>query len=107
MKRILVSWVGRIDLRAVEESDSIGLGPIAQAVDAAAYDDIVLISDYPEQDVTSYLGWLATRTLTKITPHVARLTSPTNFAEIYEAAVATVAETKRSCMAAIYSSRFT
>lgn len=95
MKRILVSWVGRTDLRAVEESDSVGLGPIAQAVDGTVYDDIVLISDYPEQEVTSYLGWLATRTPTKITCHVARLTSPTNFTEIYEAAIAAVSETQK------------
>jgi len=95
MKRILVSWIGRTDLCAVEESDSIGLGPIAQAVDVTGYDDIVLISDYPAQEVTSYLGWLATRTPTKITRHVARLTSPTNFAEIYEAAIATISETQK------------
>ncbi|ABQ25230.1 sigma-54 interaction domain-containing protein [Geotalea uraniireducens] len=95
MKRILVSWIGRSDLLAVEESDSIGLGPIAQAVDGTGYDDIVLISDYPEQEVTCYLGWLATRTPTKITRHVARLTSPTNFTEIYEAAIAAVSETQK------------
>jgi len=95
MKRIFVSWIGWTDLRAVEESDIIGLGPIAQAVDAAGYDDIVLISDYPEQDVSRYLGWLALRTPTKITLHAARLTNPTNFCEIYEAAVATIAETKK------------
>jgi transcriptional regulator with PAS, ATPase and Fis domain len=95
MIQILVSWIGRADLNAVEESDSIGLGPVAQAIDATCYNDIVLISDYPEQEVSRYLDWLAPRTPAKITLHVARLTSPTNFAEIYETALAALTEIKK------------
>ena len=93
MKKILVSWVGRTDIRAIAECEIVGLGPIAQAVDTQTFDEIVLISDYPEQEVTAFLGWLAKRTSVRITRQVARLTSPTNFAEIYEVAVSTISET--------------
>ena len=58
MKKILISWIGRTDLRAVAESETIGLGPIAQAVQSLPFFHAVLISDYPEQEVQAYAAWL-------------------------------------------------
>jgi len=88
-KRILISWIGFTDLRAPDESAHVGLGPIAQAVKTHRFDEIVLLSNYPEKEVSHYIQWLKLRTSEKISPHFHKLTGPTNFGEIYEAAVET------------------
>ena len=92
MEKILISWIGRTDLRAVEESAIIGLGPIAQAIGSISFDQVALISDYPKIEVYKYLGWLSSISKVPTTLHQATLTSPTNFGEIYEAAVKTIRE---------------
>jgi DNA-binding NtrC family response regulator len=81
-------------LRAPQETRSIGLGPIAQALEARQYDDAIIISDYPRSKVNEYLKWLENRTDTKISTTFVTLTSPVNFGEIYEAAVKVVTEVK-------------
>lgn len=86
MKNILVSWIGFADLRAPRETDQVGLGPIAQAVEARQYDEVSLISDYPEEEVFHYLDWLKSRTQTRIVVEYVKLSSPINFGEIYQAA---------------------
>jgi transcriptional regulator with PAS, ATPase and Fis domain len=86
MKKILISWIGRTDLRAVTESGTIGLGPIAQAVQSLPFFHLVLISDYPEQEVQAYAAWLQGLATIPLTLKPAVLTSPTNFSEIYTAA---------------------
>ena len=50
VRKVLVAWVGRTDLRAPAESEEVGLGPIAQALDARAFDEVFLLSDYDETD---------------------------------------------------------
>jgi transcriptional regulator with PAS, ATPase and Fis domain len=85
MKKILISWIGRTDLRAVAESDTIGLGPILQAVQSIPFFHAVLISDYPQQEVQAYVNWLQGFTNLPITSKPSVLTSPTNFSEIYKA----------------------
>jgi DNA-binding NtrC family response regulator len=87
MRRVLVTWVGRTDLRAPTESDSVGLGPIAQALDTLAFDEVVLLSDYAEAQVKPYLKWLSGRSKARIDLLAEKLSGPTNFGEIYEAAV--------------------
>ena len=92
MSQILVSWVGNTDLRAVTEAEAVGLGPIAQAVRSRDFDEIVLISDYPEPRVRPYLEWLGSQTSTPTRCELCTLTGPTNFGEIYEVAAQTVAQ---------------
>lgn len=92
MKKILISWIGRTDLRAVEESATIGLGPIAQAIGSISFDQVALIGDYPKIEVDKYLSWLSGIKKVPTTLHQATLTSPTNFGEIYETAVKTIRE---------------
>ncbi len=84
MKNILITWVGHTDLRAPKESDQVGLGPIAQAVQAREYDKVVLIADCPEKDLKLYIDWLNTHTSSSIIFHKVKLTSPVHFGEIYE-----------------------
>lgn len=88
MTNILVSWIGRTDLNAAQGVQNIGHGPIVQAILALPFDHVVLLSDYPPEETKAFLVWLVSvKSLPASTVHVT-LTSPTNFSEIYEAAVA-------------------
>lgn len=86
MKKILISWIGRTDLRAVKEGNIVGLGPIAQAVRAMSFDRIVLLNNFPEAEVKPYISWLQGIKHVSVSTRQIQLTSPTNFAEIYVAA---------------------
>lgn len=101
MKRVLTCWIGLTDLRAVTEESEVGVGPIAQAVDARCYDGILLISDYPKKKIAPYLKWLAARTSAEVVVSHESLSSPTSFGEIYEAAVRTIEEARTRHMGEI------
>lgn len=87
MRKVLVAWLGKTDLRAPTESESVGQGPIAQALASRGFDEAFLLSDYGDNLVQPYLRWLkgCTKTRVEVLPH--KLSGPTNFGEIYEAAV--------------------
>ncbi len=85
--RLLFCWVGQTDLRAVDEEATVGRGPIAQALEAAEYDEVVLLNNYPEAKTAAFVRWLRKRTKTPIVLRHEKLSSPVNFAEIYPAAV--------------------
>ncbi len=87
MRNVLVAWVGRTDLRAPAESEAVGIGPIAQAISARTFDDVYLLSNYDEKMVGSYLKWLKARATARIEVLPEQLSGPTQFGEIYEAAV--------------------
>ena len=65
----------------------MGLGPIAQALAARPFDEAFLISDFPAARVGPYLKWLGGRTAARLTVLPEKLSGPTNFGEIYQAAV--------------------
>lgn len=90
MKKFLISWIGRTDLRAVKEGEIVGLGPIAQAVRAISFDQIVLLNNFPEAEAKPYIRWLQGIKNVPVSSRQVKLTSPTNFSEIYEAAAETV-----------------
>ncbi len=90
MNNILISWIGHADLRAPGDEADAGIGPVAQALDAHSYDAAVLLSDYPEDEVATFLEWLRSRSRAEITVRREPLSGPTEFAEIYEAAVRVV-----------------
>src|SRR5689334_25124004 len=98
MRQVLVTWVGRTDLRAPAETDEVGVGPIAQALDARRFDEAYLVTDYPESKVKPFVQWLKGRSQTRLEVIPEILTGPTNFAEIYEAAV-------RACTRALNGKR--
>jgi DNA-binding NtrC family response regulator len=87
VRKVLVAWVGKTDLRAPSESELVGDGPIAQALDARAFDEVFLLSDYPEPAVAPYLKWLRARTKARVEVVHEPLSGPTQFGEIHEAAV--------------------
>jgi DNA-binding NtrC family response regulator len=90
MKPTLVAWIGRTDLRAMSIPDDVGLGPIGQAVNAYDFVRIRLLSNYDEDEGSGYLHWLSQRTSANMDLHHVDLASPTDFGEIYHAAVSAV-----------------
>ncbi|HTG35011.1 MAG TPA: sigma 54-interacting transcriptional regulator [Thermoanaerobaculia bacterium] len=88
--KILVAWIGNADLRAPTESEQVGLGPIAQALEARTFDEAFLLSNYDEKAVAAYLKWLRGRSAARIEVVAEKLSGPTHFGEIHEAAVRTV-----------------
>lgn len=92
MKKILISWIGMTDLKASRGLESVGIGPIAQAVANRLFDKIVLISNYSQEENTSYINWLKTKTNVAIEHHYQSLSSPTNYEEIYHADIAVVTD---------------
>ena len=87
VRKALVAWLGRTDLRAPTESDQVGIGPVAQALEARAFDDAFLLSDYQEALVAPYLKWLRARSPVRIEVIYEKLSGPTQFGEIHEASV--------------------
>jgi hypothetical protein len=83
MQSTLVSWLGRTDLRAVTESDQVGIGPIAQALRTGRFARLELLCDCPAADADGYLAWLGPQAETTIVRHLVDLTSPTDFDAIY------------------------
>ena len=88
MDRLLVTWVGHTDLRAPEENAQVGLGPVAQALSVRTFDGAFLIVDHPGDEARSYRQWLERRTGEADLHWLNEtLTGPTDFGEIYRAAV--------------------
>ena len=85
--RILVTWVGQTDLDAAQGKETAGLGPIGQACKAREFDLIVLLSNYSKQQGANFLKWLEQQTKATVELHPTQLSSPTAFAEIYQAVV--------------------
>ena len=93
---MLVTWIGKTDLRAATASDAIGLGPIAQALTTRFFDDAYLVTDYPDREVRPFLRWLRPQSATALHILNEPLSGPTNFGEIYEVA-------RRACLKALES----
>lgn len=88
--KILVSWIGQTDLRASRNVENAGIGPIAQAVTKLTFDKVVLISNYSEQENSSYINWLKSLTSVAIEHQYQYLSSPINYEEIYYADIKVV-----------------
>jgi DNA-binding NtrC family response regulator len=87
MKRLLVCWLGFTDLRAAQKTPEVGLGPIAQAIHARPFEEAVIISDHTREATEAYVKWLKSQKMTPVVVHYEKLSGPTNFRDIYEAAV--------------------
>jgi DNA-binding NtrC family response regulator len=83
VKNILVSWLGKADLRAAAGSEQVGLGPIAQALRTGRFSRLELLCDCAAAEASAYLDWLRAQSGTDIAPHWVTLPSPTDFDAIY------------------------
>lgn len=84
-ERHLLAWIGRTDLKAAAGDPDAGSGPIAQAVLAEPYKAIHLLSDFSAAETKAYVKWLSDQTTAGVQSYPSKLSSPTNFGEIYEA----------------------
>ena len=84
---LLATWVGVTDLRASEGDPGAGHGPIAQGVDAFAFDEVHLLSDFDAARTEHFVTWLGARSAARVVAHPVSLTSPTAFGEIHQAVV--------------------
>src|ERR1044072_1814822 len=95
MNNVLVSWVGRMDLRAASGDPEAGLGPLGQAVDCGRFDEFHLMCNFPQKDMDAYLNWIRTRTQCRVVPHRVKLSGPTTFEQIYEGVLGKVTNVLR------------
>lgn len=87
MRKVLVSWIGQTDLNAAAGTSEAGIGPLGQALLSPDFDEAHLLCDYPSCEKDNYFAWVKQKTKVKLVPHVIKLSSPTDFGEIYQAAV--------------------
>ena len=93
MAKILFAWIGKTDLQASTGALSVGLGPIAQALEARTFDRVTLISDWPDQQTMTYLAWLGGRQPIPVELFRRPLPNgPTDFGSIYQAAKGVVGQ---------------
>lgn len=92
---LLLAWLGNTDLRASQSSDSDEQGPILGGAKAFTFDAVHLLSDHSTQKTRAYARWLGQQIPVPITPHQAKLTSPTSFEEIFRASTSVIDEVKR------------
>lgn len=86
MSRVLVSWIGRTDLKAVTDSATFGEGPLAQAVRARSFDVVALLTNDDAKTVAPFVRWLQAMTSARIEIEHVALPSPTAFGAIHVAA---------------------
>src|SRR5215813_13383943 len=91
---VLLAWIGLTDLKVARGELGDSIGPIGQAVTKRAFSAVHLLSDHDRKADTEYLKWLATRTNVATKVHKIELSGPTEFGEIYEAAISVVRKVK-------------
>jgi DNA-binding NtrC family response regulator len=91
---VLLAWIGATDLQSagVEEAPRKprGPGPIAAALDALPFDEVVLLEAWKGDTAARYAAWLRDRTKAKVTVRRAPLPRPTDYEAIYRSACAAV-----------------
>ena len=86
MQKVLLAWLGITDLRASKGELDKSLGPIGQAARSRSFTHVFLLSDHDRKAETIYAEWLRTMAEANVRVHHVRLSGPTQFGEIYEAA---------------------
>lgn len=94
MEHVLFAWIGNTDLRASRGEPKVGLGPIAQALDQRRFTHVVLVTNYDRDDEDRFVNWLSERTPAIVIKNHVKLTSPTDFREIYRSAVDAIQDMK-------------
>lgn len=95
MNKILFAWIGRTDIKASQDGQDVGLGPIGQAVSSRTFSHIILISNYNKEEEKTFVDWIKAKSAATILKYHVALTSPTDFNEIYKAAVETINDVKK------------
>lgn len=93
-KELLLAWIGMTDLRVARGELGSSLGPIGQAVKKRNFKEVHLLSDHDRKADATYLKWLASQSDAPVKVHAIKLSGPTEFGEIYEAAKSVVRTVK-------------
>jgi DNA-binding NtrC family response regulator len=83
--RVLVSWVGQTDLDASQGIEKAGVGPVGQALAKRTFDEVLLLSNYPERKTAPYEAWVRPRTKAALMVRQVELDNPIDFAGIHRA----------------------
>lgn len=88
MEHVLISWIGGNDLQAHPKHPKHhnGLGPLLSTLKARKFARAHLVYNYPKKEVTPYLDWIQSQVATEISARNVELSSPIDFADIYQAA---------------------
>ena len=92
---ILFAWLGMTDVKACRGELKGGLGPIGQAVKKRSYSYVVLLSNSDSKTESKYIEWLKELSSAEIIKYHIKLSGPTQFGEIYEAADASINKVKK------------
>jgi DNA-binding NtrC family response regulator len=90
--QVLLCWLGMADLKAASGVEEVGMGPVAQSVAAKHYKEVVLLNNWEKAAAENYIVWLRKLTQSVLTIHHIKLSSPTDFGEIYQAASKIICE---------------
>ena len=91
---ILLTWLGNTDLRASESLDSEERGPILSAIKSITFHAVHLLSDYGVEKTNTYARWLTEQGAPTVVAHKIKLTSPTNYEEIFRGTVEVIDKIK-------------
>lgn len=91
-KQILFCWLGATDLKASGGTEDVGLGPVAQALKAKDYSEVVLLNNWDDSRASAYCAWLVEITSANVSLEAVPLTSPTHFGQIYQGASKVIAK---------------
>ena len=82
----LISWIGESDHRAAEGTLTDGDGPIANTLlGNTRYDRVFLLTNYSHERSVNFCSWLENKaSYQNIDLQEIKLSSPTNYAEIYK-----------------------
>lgn len=92
----LIAWIGNTDLKASRGEHSVGLGPIAQAAKSRCFKEIHLLSDHNPAESKAFAVWLKRESGVEPTVWQKKLSGPTRFNEIYEAATSVLRTLKKA-----------
>ncbi|MDD7984695.1 sigma-54 dependent transcriptional regulator [Lentisphaera marina] len=81
--KVLLTWLGMTDIRASQGEERSGLGPIAQACKSLEFDKVFLLSNSKKEDNEAYCKWLHEQASVKCQVKEVKLSSPTNYEEIF------------------------
>lgn len=105
MRRLLATWIGDTDLLAATHGNVAAPGPIANALEALPFDEVLILCDRDPNTthtirdtsgihVNSLVSWLEMRFAGKIWLRPERLSSPTDYGEIYQTARRAIEEAR-------------
>ncbi len=90
--RYLFAWIGIADLKSTGAAAGDSVGPIAQALDTGWFDAAVLLDDHGAAKSGPWRAWIANRFQGALSVCDVALAGPTDFGDIYRAAVAAVCD---------------